>query len=83
MGGLEGSFESDMPYEELAGLVRLQLSEGGSWNVVSYSTDGTGMRASTYSMSRQLYVMEPDLSTVEHARELIRRAESGEVLTQE
>ena len=83
MEGLEGSFESDIPYEDLSNLVKLQLSEGGSWNVVTYSVDGTGKKASTYSMSRQLYVMEPDLSTVDHARELITQVENGETLAQE
>lgn len=81
--GLEGSFESDIPYEDLAGLVRMQLAEGGSWNIVTYSVDGTGKKASTYSMNRQLYVMEPDQSTVDHAKELIRQAENGETLVQE
>lgn len=83
MAGLEGSFESDMPYDDLAGLVRTQLAEGGSWNIVTYSVDGTGTKASTYSMNRQLYVMEPDQSTVDHAKELISQAENGETLVQE
>ena len=50
MEGLEGSFESDIPYDGLAGLVRMQLSDGGAWNIVTYSVDGTGKRASTYSI---------------------------------
>ena len=83
MEGLEGSFESDIPYDELAGLVRTQLAEGGSWNIVTCSVDGTGTKASTYSMNRQLYVMEPDQATVDHAKELIRQAEDGEILVQE
>lgn len=83
MEGLEGSFESDIPYTDLAGLVRQQLADGGSWNVVTYSADGTGSRASTYSMSSRLYVMIPDEATVDHAKELIRQAESGETLVQE
>lgn len=83
MEGLEGSFESDIPYTDLAGLVRQQLSDGGSWNVVTYSADGTGSRASTYSMSSRLYVMIPDETTVDHAKELISQVESGETLVQE
>ena len=83
MSGLEGSFETDLPYEGLAGLVRQQLSDGGSWNVVSYSVDGTGSRASTYSMSSSVYVMVPDDSTVNHAKQLITMVENGEKLNQE
>ena len=83
MSGLEGSFETDLPYEALAGLVRQQLSDGGAWNVVSYSVDGSGSRASTYSMSSKAYVMVPDESTVNHAKQLITMVENGEKLNQE
>lgn len=83
MEGLEGSFESDIPYDGLAGLVRMQLSDGGAWNIVTYSVDGTGKRASTYSMSSSVYVMEPDQDTVDHAKELIRQVENGGTLVQE
>lgn len=83
MEGLEGSFESDMSYEDLSGLVKMQLADGGSWNIVTYSVDGTGKKASTYSMSSRLYVMEPDQATVDHAKELIRQVENGETLVQE
>lgn len=77
MDGIEGSFESDISYGLLTGLVRDQLAQGGSWNVASYSVDGSGMTASTYSMSQPLYVMDPDMSTVEHAKELIQNVVNG------
>lgn len=77
MDGVQGSFESDMPYELLTALVKDQLSGGDSWNIAAYSVDGTGTSASTYSMNQSLYVMEPDMSTVEHARELIRSVRDG------
>lgn len=77
MDGIEGSFESDISYGLLTGLVRDQLAQGGSWNVASYSVDGSGMTATTYSMNQPLYVMDPDMSTVEHAKELIRNVVNG------
>lgn len=80
MNGLEGSFESDMPYDMLSGLVKEQLSGGGSWNVVSYSVDGSGSKSSTYSMSKPAYVMIPDESTVDRAKELIRQVKDGETV---
>ncbi len=83
MDGLEGSFESDIPYAMLSGLVKSQLSDGGSWNVVSYSVDGTGSRSSTYSMSRQAYVMVPDEATVEKAKELMEQVKAGETVSLE
>lgn len=76
MEGVQGSFESDIPYSLLTDLVRDQLSGGGSWNITSYSVDGTGTTATTYSMSQPLYVMEPDISTVEEAKRLINAAKN-------
>lgn len=74
MEGLQGSFDSDIPYDLLADMVKDQLSGGEKWSVSTYSVDGTGTSASTYSMSSKAYVMEPDMSTVEEAKKLIEEA---------
>ena len=72
------------PGERIAQLVSAQLFEKSDWNVVSYSVDGTGSRQTTYSMpGRSVYVMVPDQSTVDHAKELLRQVQAGEILTQE
>ena len=42
MDSLDGCFETNVPYDIIASLVRRQLDEGGSWQVLSYSADGTG-----------------------------------------
>ena len=83
MQGLQGSFESDIPYETLTGLVKEQLSNGGSWNVSSYSVDGTGTKASTYSISKPVYVMIPDQTTVEKAKTMIQQVAAGETVSTE
>ena len=80
MNGLEGSFQTDMPYDALSNLVKDQLSDGGSWNVKSYSVDGSGAMSSTYSMSQKLYVMIPDQSTVDQAKTMIQQVIDGETL---
>lgn len=83
MSGVENSFETNMPYLDLSTLVRNQISAGGSWNVQTYSVDGSGAKASTYSMSKQLYVMQPDTATVDKAKELIQAVENDEVISVE
>lgn len=80
MEGIEGSFESNLPYSLLTDLVKDQLNGGGAWNVSSYSVDGSGKNASTYSLSTPNYVMVPDMSTVEHAKELIAAVKEGEII---
>lgn len=83
LSALEGSFQLSMPYDKLASLVRSQLENGGNWNVVSYSVDGFGNSAVPYSMDMEVYVMDPDWETVDHAKDLISRVLNGDILTQE
>lgn len=83
LSGVEGSFETNVPYDLIASLVRDQLNEGGSWNVVSYSVDGTGDTQKPYSMSQKAYVMIPDTATVEKAKELMAQVRNGEVISQQ
>lgn len=79
MEGISGSFESNIPYDLLTDLVKDQLSGGAAWNVSSYSVDGSGKNASTFSLSTPNYVMEPDMSTVEQAKDLIESVKNGEI----
>lgn len=81
MDSLEDCIDTSIPYSLLTGMVKDQLSSGTSWNVVSYSVDGTGSRATTYSMNRSLYVMIPDDDTVSYAQELIEAVCAGETVT--
>lgn len=78
MDGVKGNFETDMPYNVLLKLVRNQLSAGTGWTVKSYTVDGTGSKASTYSISKPVYVMEPDKTTVEEANQMINQVLMGE-----
>lgn len=81
MNGLEGSFETSMPYSEVSSLVQAQLNNGGVWNVQRYSVDGTGESNYSYSMpSKSVYVMVPDQSTVDQAKQYIEAVKNGEYL---
>ena len=76
-----GSFEASMPYDLLSSLVRLQLEEGGEWNVVSYSVDGRGDSQVPWSMSQEAYVMVPDKTTVAAAKHMIAQVYGGLTVT--
>ena len=78
LSSVQGCFETNISYEEIARLLQQQLADGGSWNVVSYSVDGTGDTQKPYSMSQNAYVMVPDYSTVDHAKELMQKVCDGE-----
>ena len=81
MDSLEGCFETNVPYDIIASLVRDQLDEGGSWQVLSYSVDGTGDNQKPYSMSQNAYVMVPDMTTVEKAQDLMQKVREGVMLS--
>ena len=77
LDSLDGAFETNVPYDVMASLVRKQLDEGGSWQVLSYSVDGTGDTQKPYSMSSKAYVMIPDQNTVDKARVLMKKVREG------
>lgn len=84
MDSIAGTFETNMEESKIAELVNAQLFNGGDWNVVSYSVTGTNSSAHTYSMpGRSVYVMEPDMDSVELGKELLERVKNGEILSQE
>ena len=61
--------DTSVPYDLIAELVRQQLSENASWNIESFSVDGSDSSAYTYSMAQKLYVMQPDETTVQTAKD--------------
>lgn len=80
MESVSGSFETSMPYDVIAELVRDMLDKGGSWNIVTYSVNGSGDTRKPYSMSTNAYVMIPNQETVDTAIEKINQVMNGEIL---
>ena len=74
---MEGCFETNFSSDRIARLVRDQLADGKSWNVVSYSVDGTGDTQQPYSMSMNAYVMIPNQETVDKAKMLMQQVVEG------
>lgn len=79
LDGMTGSFETSVPYDTISKLVKKQLSDDIKWNVTTYSADGTGASIKPYSMSANAYVMIPDESTVEYAKQLMQQVKNGEI----
>lgn len=82
LAATEGNFETSVPYQLISSVVNDQLANGGSWNIVSYSVDGTGDRKVPYSMSTSAYVMIPDQTTVDTAKALMQAVLNGETIQQ-
>ncbi len=68
----KGCVDTNIPYDFMLKLILEQLAGNADWNITTYSVDGTGDSQIPYSMNTYAYVMIPDTSTVEHAKELFR-----------
>ena len=78
---LEDSFQTNMADSDMQKLIKMQLNDMATWNITSYSLDGTDSYAYTYSYSSQeLYVMQPIEETVLDAQSLIDKVIAGEIL---
>lgn len=81
LGSLEGMFATDMPMSTISGLVKMQLSDMASWDILSFAVTGSNGHDQPYSQGGlYAYVMYPDDAMVAKASELIGRVLDGEVL---
>lgn len=72
MNAIGGSFETNMPEEQIMDLVKMQLADRKSWTVTTYTANGTSAYKPTYSMpGRNLYVILPNTASVEEAKALL------------
>jgi len=68
LGTLDESFQTNMSQRDIKKLVKRQLDKMPSWTIENQSVNGTDSSAETYSYAGQkLYVMIPDMKTVEEA----------------
>ena len=83
LASMEGMFVTDMSMNDISRLVKMQLNDMATWNVVSYAVTGYNSSSTeTYSSpGHNLYVMEVNQDAVDFASGLIERVIAGDVLT--
>jgi anionic cell wall polymer biosynthesis LytR-Cps2A-Psr (LCP) family protein len=65
---LKGSFQTNMDMGDLTSLIKKQIDSMPKWEFINQSVNGTDSSQVTYSYaSQQLYVMIPDMNTVNEA----------------
>jgi len=68
LNALSQSFQTNIPTNQITSFVQYQLSEMPRWHFENQSVDGSGDARYTYSIpSTKLYVMIPNMETVEQA----------------
>ena len=78
LNAVSDAFITNMSYDDIAGLVKLQQKNMTGWNITSYSVYGDGGIDYTYS-GGEAYVMYPDYDLVNNAQNLIQAVFNGEV----
>lgn len=73
LNSLNGSFQTDMPMEEITSFIKYQIDKMPSWNIESIAVTGSGAMEPTYSMGSKLklYVMNPNMDSVNKAKQKI------------
>lgn len=69
LDSIQSCVDTNVPYDVISALVRQQLQDGATWNVDSFSVNGSDSHSTTYSMNQDLYVVIPDEATVQEAKE--------------
>lgn len=65
---LDGTFETNIPEEDITSLIRMQLEDMATWKIATSNINGSGAMLYTYSYPYQkLYVMNPDSRTIQKA----------------
>ncbi len=82
LDSLEGMCATDVSSNDMSEFVKMQLSEGGEWNIKSFSVSGGNSKNYTYSNPKQRsYVMTEDPEQVAKAQSLIQKVFNGDTLT--
>ena len=79
---ISSNIVTSMTYDEISELVQFQLSDMKEWDIQTYSVNGSDSMATTYSGgAEELYVMVPDESTIEQAKQYLADMYAGKTIT--
>lgn len=83
MESISSSFQTSMSSSQISSLVRMQLAEGGSWEIYNFSVAGDDAKKPVYSLSQEVYVTIPYEDDVENAKTLINMVLNGQLLSKD
>lgn len=82
IASLQDSFVTNMPQEDISKLIKMQLSDGAKWNMVTYAVEGTtGSECCFSTGSTPLSVVYPAEESINKAKTLLGQLINGQVLT--
>lgn len=79
LDAVEGTFQTNMQPEEIYELVKMQLMNPGEWSMETFAVTGSNGRAATFTTpNSNAYVMIPNESDIETAKEKIQAVLAAE-----
>lgn len=88
LDAVEGSFETTMPYDMITDLVKTQVAENPTWDIVTVAADGEGATEIPYAFiyygnegGMYAYVCEPNYDTVNRIKNMIDSMERNEIIS--
>ncbi len=80
MASVSDSFVTSLSEDQIRALVKMQLSEGGDWQITSFSVTGTSANSTQCYSAKgsKLYVMQPDEASVAQAKQMLAEVLAGQ-----
>lgn len=70
IASVSGSVQTNMTQDEMTQLINMQLDNPASWSIESVAATGSGDQQACYSSGAQiLYVMQPDMNSIEQIKQ--------------
>lgn len=83
MNAVSGSFQTNMSQKEMTDFIKQQLNDMKGWDIKQIQVSGSGSTLYSPANGFNSYVMVPNEATVENAKKLIDKIDSGELITDE
>ncbi len=80
MASVEDTFNTSMHQDDIKSLVRMQLDDNASWNVISYAAKGTGGSDYCYTSGTVASIVYEDPNSIMTAQQLIKDLISGKTI---
>lgn len=83
MNAVSGSFQTNMSQKEMTDFIKQQLNDMKGWDIKQIQVSGSGANLYSPANGFNSYMMVPNEATVENAKKLIDKIDSGEIITDE
>lgn len=83
LSAIEGSFETNMSASEITSLIKMQINDMASWDILQTQLSGSGKRmyGGALMPNNNLYYMIPDENSVNKCKSYIEKMTKGEKVT--